>query len=111
LGRRRQPHPEVLLIADLEIWGKAQRAHRAGRPLRLTPKEFELLLYLGRNEGILVTRRMLLEHVFRLRIDPGTNVVDVHIHRLREKLDKGFAVPLLHTVRGEGYVLKATASA
>jgi two-component system OmpR family response regulator len=109
LSRRAFPHPEVLLVADLEIWTKAGTAFRGGRRLDLSPKEFELLRYLAVNTGIPVTRRMILEQVFhwKAQSDPGTNVVDVHVSRLRGKLDKGFERSLLATVRGEGYVLDA----
>jgi two-component system OmpR family response regulator len=109
LSRRALPHPEVLLVADLEIWTKAGTAFRGGRRLDLSPKEFELLRYLAVNAGIPVTRRMILEQVFHWKAesDPGTNVVDVHVSRLRGKLDKGFDRPLLATVRGEGYLLDA----
>lgn len=111
LSRRSLPHPEVLLIGDLEIWVKARTAHRGGRPLDLSPKEFDLLHYLAVNKGIAVTRRMILEHVFdwKAETEPGTNVVDVHVHRLRGKLDKGFDRPLLMTMRGSGYLLDAPA--
>ncbi|MCB1508391.1 MAG: response regulator transcription factor [Hyphomicrobiaceae bacterium] len=99
------PDFPVVKIADLEVWLKARTAYRNGELLKLTPKEFDLLAYFADNRGTLVTRKMLLEDVFRLRIDPGTNVVDVHVHRLRDKLDKGFEPQLLQTIRGKGYVL------
>lgn len=106
LARRAAPHPELIVVDDLEIWCKARTAYRGGRLLKLTPKEFDLLQYLAANESILVTRPMITQHVFKLRIDPGTNVVEVHVHRLREKLDREPAAALLHTVRGKGYILK-----
>ncbi len=105
LCRRAMPHPEVILIEDLEIWTVAKRARRAGRDLKLTPKEFTLLEYLARNEGIVVTRTMILKQVFGLSFDPGTNVVDVHIARLRKNLDRDFDRKLLQTDRGNGYLL------
>jgi AcrR family transcriptional regulator len=79
---------------------------RWDRLLQLTPQEFSLLEYLCRNEGRVVTRTMILDHVWRMRIDPATNVVDVHIYRLRSKVDHDTPRPLIHTIRGVGYVLK-----
>jgi DNA-binding response OmpR family regulator len=73
--------------------------------LSLTPQEFSLLEYLCRNAGRVVTRSMILDQVWRMRFDPGTNVVDVHIHRLRMKVDRDVEPPLIRTVRGVGYVL------
>jgi two-component system OmpR family response regulator len=103
------PHPEVLVIEDLEIWVKARNAVRNGRNLDLTDTEFNLLHYLAVNEGETVTRRMILENVFNVKFDPGTNVVEVHVSRLRRKLDQKKELPLLRTVRGRGYVLNAKA--
>ena len=80
---------------------------RGGKPIVLLPREFKLLEYLVRNAGHIVTRTMLLENVWDYHFDPQTNVIDVHISRLRGKLDKGFAVPLLQTVRGAGYMIRA----
>src|SRR5213075_2825168 len=80
---------------------------RAGRKLDLKPREYLLLEYFARNEGRVVTRTMLLEQVWDYHFDPGTNVIDVHVSRLRRKLDEGFEKPLLHTVRGAGYMLAA----
>ncbi len=79
---------------------------RAGDPIVLQPREFRLLEYLMRNAGQVVTRTMLLEHVWDYHFDPQTNVIDVHISRLRGKIDKGHAKPLLHTVRGSGYTIR-----
>ena len=84
----------------------ARAARRAGRPLQLTFREFQLLEYLVRNEGRVVSRAMLLQHVWDLHFDPQTNVIDVHVSRLRAAIDKGFDRPLMHTVRGAGYVLR-----
>ena len=105
----RRNHPEAqqqyLQIADLVIDRQKQTVKRAGRLIRLQPREFRLLEYLMRNAGRLVTRTMLLEHVWDFNFDPQTNVIDVQISRLRGKIDTGFSVPLLHTVRGAGYLL------
>ena len=83
-----------------------REAKRGDRVLQLTPQEFSLLEYLCRNAGRVVTRTMILDHVWRMRIDPATNVVDVHIYRLRAKVDGNSLSPLIHTIRGVGYVLK-----
>ena len=80
---------------------------RAGQEIDLQPREFRLLEYLMRHNGQVVTRTMLLEKVWDYHFDPQTNVIDVHISRLRGKIDKGFDPPLIHTVRGAGYVLRA----
>ena len=107
LARRNQPEAQqqYLQIADLVIDRQKQTVKRAGRLIRLQPREFRLLEYLMRNAGRLVTRTMLLEHVWDFNFDPQTNVIDVQISRLRGKIDSGFSVPLLHTVRGAGYLL------
>ena len=86
---------------------RASRRWRDGRGLELLPREFRLLEYLMRNAGHVVTRTMLLEHVWDYHFDPQTNVIDVHVSRLRQKIDRGFERPLLHTVRGAGYCLRA----
>jgi two-component system OmpR family response regulator len=80
---------------------------RDGQAIDLLPREFRLLEYLMRHAGQVVTRTMLLESVWDYHFDPQTNVIDVHISRLRQKIDKGFAKPLLHTIRGAGYSLRA----
>lgn len=95
-----------LKIADLELDLLARRVTRAGRTIELTTKEFQLLEYLVRHAGQTVTRTMLLEAVWNLHFDPQTNITDVHMSRLRNAIDKGFPKPLIHTVRGAGYVLK-----
>jgi two-component system, OmpR family, response regulator len=95
-----------LKIADLELDLLARRVSRAGRNIELTTKEFQLLEYLVRHAGQTVTRTMLLEGVWNLHFDPQTNITDVHMSRLRNAIDKGFPKPLIHTVRGAGYVLK-----
>jgi two-component system, OmpR family, response regulator len=95
----------VLEIGDLIMDLLRRHVERAGRKIELQPKEFELLEFLMRHGGQVVTRTMLLEGVWRYHFDPQTNVIDVHISRLRAKIDKGFEQPLLHTVRGAGYRL------
>ena len=92
-----------LKLADLSLDLISRRAERAGLPITLQPREFKLLEYLVRNHGQVVTRTMLLESVWDFHFDPGTNVIDVQISRLRNKIDKGHPIPLLHTVRGLGY--------
>lgn len=112
LSRRMEvnAHPEVILIEDLEIWLKSKTAVRGGKPLGLTDSEFKLLHYFAHHQGDLITRNMILEHVFNWRpgLDPGTTVVEVAISRLRAKLDKNFDPPLLTTVRRRGYIFNAT---
>jgi two-component system OmpR family response regulator len=96
-----------LRVADLELDLLTRTVKRAGKLLDLLPREFRLLEYLMRNAGHVVTRTMLLEHVWDYHFDPQTNVIDVHVSRLRQKIDKNFERPLLHTVRGAGYCLRA----
>ncbi|MEA3412558.1 MAG: response regulator transcription factor [Pseudomonadota bacterium] len=109
LARRADSRQEQtrLHVADLELDRLAHSVSRAGREINLQPREFRLLEYLMRNAGRVVTRSMLLENVWDYHFDPQTNVIDVHVSRLRGKIDKGFGAPLLHTVRGAGYCLKA----
>jgi two-component system OmpR family response regulator len=95
-----------LRVADLELDLLARRVTRAGRDIELTSKEFSLLEFLMRRAGQVVTRTMLLEGVWDLHFDPQTNVVDVHMSRLRQAIDKGFERQLIHTVRGAGYILR-----
>lgn len=97
----------ALKVADLEMDLLSRQVTRHGQQIALQPREFALLEHLMRNAGRAVTRTMLLEQVWGYHFDPQTNVIDVHISRLRAKIDKGFEVPLLHTVRGSGYVLRA----
>jgi len=104
---RKEPHPEVLVIGSIEIRVKARTVHRAGRHVALSPKEFELLRCLAEHAGQFVPRSLLLERVWNLRFDPQTNVVDVHVSRLRGKIDEGFEAPAILTARGEGYQLVA----
>jgi len=107
LGRRNDvaSADTSLQVGDLILDRISHKAERAGQKITLQPREYRLLEYLMRNESKLVTRTMLLEHVWDLHFDPQTNVIDVHISRLRSKIDKGFTQPLLHTVRGKGYRL------
>lgn len=94
-----------LKLADLTLDLLSRKAERAGQPITLQPREFKLLEYLVRNQGQVVTRKMLLESVWDFHFDPGTNVIDVQVSRLRNKIDKGHSTPLVHTVRGVGYRL------
>jgi two-component system OmpR family response regulator len=94
-------------IADMRVDLIARSAERAGKPIPLQPREFRLLAYLLMHQGRPVTRTMLLEAVWDYRFDPQTNVIDVHISRLRSKIDKDSSIPLLHTVRGVGYMISA----
>ena len=107
LMRRSQPTQEqtILKLRDLEMDLLKRRVTRAGAVINLQPREFVLLEYLMRHAGQAVTRTMLLEKGWDYHFDPQTNVIDVHISRLRSKIDKDFDVPLLHTVRGAGYLL------
>jgi two-component system OmpR family response regulator len=106
--RRSQSGSEVptrLQVADLEMDLLSQEVRRRGEVVTLQPREYKLLEYLMRNAGQVVTRAMLLEHVWGYHFDPQTNVIDVHVSRLRQKIDRDFSPPLLVTVRGAGYCL------
>jgi len=107
---RRHAFAEVaaarLRVADLELNVMARRVERAGREIALTAKEFQLLEFLMRRAGQVVTRTMLLEAIWNLHFDPQTNLIDVHMSRLRAAVDRGFDQPLLHTVRGAGYMIR-----
>ena len=107
LTRRTQAREssDTLMVADLVLDRVRHKVTRQDQPILLQPREFRLLDYLMRHAGQVVTRTMLLEQVWGYHFDPQTNVVDVHISRLRSKIDRDFALPLLHTVRGAGYVL------
>ena len=109
LARRRETGSvqTVLKVGDLEMDLIGRAVHRAGKEIDLQPREFQLLEYLMRNAGQSVTRTMLLEKVWEIHFDPQTNVIDVHISRLRGKIDKGFDHAMLQTVRGAGYRLDA----
>lgn len=109
LVRRRAPASvkTKLEVGDLDLDLLTRIATRAGQAIDLQPREFRLLEYLMRHAGQVVTRTMLLESVWEYHFDPQTNVIDVHISRLRAKIDKGFETQLLHTVRGAGYMIRA----
>ena len=109
LGRRpRKAMLETALrVADLELDLASRTVRRGGRRIELQPREYRLLEYLMRHAGQVVTRAMLLEHVWDFHFDPQTSVVEVHISRLRGKVDRGFAGELIHTVRGAGYCIRA----
>ncbi len=111
LMRRRHPTSvkTLLQVGDLELDLLTRTAKRGATDIDLQPREFRLLEYLMRHAGQVVTRTMLLESVWEYHFDPQTNVIDVHISRLRSKIDKGFDLPLLHTVRGAGYMIRARA--
>lgn len=107
LRRRNAQVHEVtqLRLADLELDLANHKVTRAGKLIRLQPREWRLLEFLMRHAGKVMTRTMLLEHVWDFHFDPQTNVIDTQISRLRSKIDKGFDQPLLHTIRGMGYKL------
>ncbi len=98
-----------LVVGDLEMDLLSRSVKRAGQKVDLQPREFRLLEYLMRHAGQVVTRTMLLEGVWDYHFDPQTNVIDVHVSRLRQKVDKPFATPLIHTVRNAGYMLRTEA--
>jgi two-component system, OmpR family, response regulator len=104
------PATTKLRVGDLDMDLLARTVHRGGQEIDLLPREFRLLEFLMRHAGQVVTRTMLLENVWDYHFDPQTNVIDVHISRLRQKIDKSFAKPFLHTVRGAGYRLSAEQS-
>lgn len=107
LRRRHSTAETVLRVDDLEMDLIAHRVTRAGREVSLTGREFRLLEFLLRHAGQVVTRSMLLEAVWDIRFDPQTNLIDVHVSRLRQAIDREFDSPLIHTVRGVGYTLRA----
>jgi two-component system copper resistance phosphate regulon response regulator CusR len=108
LGRRpKQMTPPILRVADLEVDTALREARRGGKRLDLTPKEYTVLEYLVRHQGRVMSRTLITEYAWDYHFDPGTNIVDVVINRLRKKVDQGFRHRLLHTVRGVGYVVKA----
>ena len=96
----------VLRVGDLKLDRLSHQVHRCEEEISLQPREFRLLEYLMQHAGQVVTRTMLLENVWDYHFDPQTNVIDVHISRLRSKIDKGFSQPLLHTIRGAGYMIR-----
>lgn len=108
LARRNTPHEgdTIYNVADLELNRLARTVKRGDQSIVLQPREFRLLEYLMKNAGTVVTRTMLLENVWDYHFDPQTNVIDVHVSRLRSKIDRDFDRPLLQTVRGAGYVIR-----
>jgi two-component system, OmpR family, response regulator len=112
LSRRRSAptsEPTSYRVGDLLLDRLAHRVTRAGEEIVLQPREFRLLEYLMKHAGQVVTRTMLLENVWDYHFDPQTNVIDVHVSRLRSKVDKGFEHPMIHTIRGAGYMVRDTA--
>ena len=112
LARRRgapASEPTTYRVGDLVLDRLAHRVTRAGEEIVLQPREFRLLEYLMKHAGQVVTRTMLLENVWDYHFDPQTNVIDVHVSRLRSKVDKGFEHPMIHTIRGAGYMVRDTA--
>ena len=109
LGRRSETvvKETILRVGDLAIDLVSRTASRRGRDILLFPREFQLLEYLVRNQGRIVSRAMLLQHVWDLHFDPSTNIIDVYVGRVRRKVDGQQAYPLIHTVRGIGYLLRA----
>jgi two-component system OmpR family response regulator len=109
LARRRPkgaPEETAYRVGDLTLDRLSRKVARAGEEIALQPREFRLLEYLMQNAAKVVTRTMLLEHVWDYHFDPQTNVIDVHMSRLRAKIDRDFDAPLIHTVRGAGYMLR-----
>lgn len=107
---RRPPlaeQPLALMVGDLKIDRLGRSVTRGGTPIELQPREYQLLEYLVSHAGSIITRAMLLEEIWHFRFDPGTNIVESHICRLRAKIDRGGDPPLIETVRGEGYVIRA----
>ena len=111
LGRRSETIAKetILRVGDLAVDLISRSASRRGRKIPLLPREFQLLEYLVRNEGQVVSRAMLLQHVWDLHFDPTTNIIDVYVGRVRRKVDAAQAYPLIHTVRGIGFCLRAPA--
>ena len=108
LSRRpKQLSSTRLVIGDLELDRNTHEVHRGGKPIELTPKEYAVLEYLMRHSPRVMSRTLITEYAWDYHFDPGTNIVDVVINRLRKKLDSGQARKLLHTVRGVGYVVRA----
>jgi two-component system OmpR family response regulator len=106
LRRRGAGHRDMsLTVADLELDLISRTAHRAGAEIRLMPTEYKLLEYMMRNSGQILTRTMIFEAIWGYHFDPGTNLIDVHLGRLRRKIDRPGLSPLIHTVRGSGYAL------
>ena len=108
LSRRGAPvaQPTSMSLGDLDIDIAARIVWRGGKRIELTAREFRILEYLARNRGRVVTRSMLLEHVWDYHFDPQTNIIDQHVSRLRQKIERGFEAPLIETVRGAGYRMR-----
>jgi two-component system OmpR family response regulator len=107
LGRKKPAEPlQTITIDDLEVDVVAHKVKRSGKKIDLQTREYKLLDYLLKNRGQVVTRTMLLENVWDYNFDPQTNVIDVHVSRLRNKIDKGFEKQLIKTVRGAGYIIE-----
>jgi two-component system OmpR family response regulator len=106
LRRSSQQQASALTLGDLSMDLFTRRVMRGGKTIEMQPREYSLLEYLMRNSGNVVSKTMIMEHVWDYHFDPETNVVDVLVHRLRNKIDKGFEKKMLHTIRGVGYVLK-----
>uniref|UniRef100_A0A9E8CLD9 Response regulator transcription factor n=1 Tax=Bosea sp. NBC_00436 TaxID=2969620 RepID=A0A9E8CLD9_9HYPH len=112
LARRRgapASEPTTYRVGELVLDRLAHRVTREGQEVVLQPREFRLLEYLMKHAGQVVTRTMLLENVWDYHFDPQTNVIDVHVSRLRAKVDKGFELPMIHTIRGAGYMVRDAA--
>jgi len=105
LRRRSESKSPVLKMADLELDPMSRRVNRSGKPIRLTTKEYALLEYLMRNPNKVLSRTLIGEHVWDMNFDPESNVIDVYVSHLRSKVDKGFDLPLIHTLRGQGYII------
>ncbi len=105
LRRRSESRSPILTLADLELDPMSRMVTRAGKGIRLTTKEYALLEYMMRNPRKVLSRTLIGEHVWDMNFDPESNVIDVYISHLRAKIDKGFEPPLLHTLRGQGYIL------
>jgi DNA-binding response OmpR family regulator len=105
LLRRGAPRESTLRVADLQVDTVRRIVRRGGREIDLKPKEYALLEYLMRNSGRPVTKSLIIEHVWDIHFDSVSNVVEVHINSLRNKIDRGVAVPVIHTIRGVGYML------
>src|SRR5258708_2128594 len=111
LLRRREAAPRQmsLAVADLDLDLITRTAHRGGLEIRLMPTEYKLLEFMMRNSGQILTRTMIFEAIWGYHFDPGTNLIDVHLGRLRRKIDRPGLAPLIHTIRGSGYALNAPA--
>jgi two-component system OmpR family response regulator len=105
--RPKELAPPTLQVADLRIDTGARAVTRDGEPVELTPKEYDVLVYLARHAGRVMSRTLITEYVWDYHFDPGTNIVDVVINRLRKKIDQGREPKLIHTIRGVGYVVRA----